>query len=128
MDYTIIVNNESYDLPKKTVKVMEELESVLKVDSLKNLSLKQKYEKLHDFVKKVLGEGNAQELLEAGDIQEIDLSELVLAVNKINDAYKKPIDDYESAKRMAEFDKIPMEKIVAMTKAANTMSSIPQRK
>ena len=32
MDYTVIINNRSYDLPKKTVSVMNKLDDVLKVD------------------------------------------------------------------------------------------------
>ena len=40
MVYTIIANNKSFDLPKKTVSVMEELDRVLKVDSNKGLSLR----------------------------------------------------------------------------------------
>lgn len=32
MVYTVIVNNRSYELPKKTVTVMEDLDQALKVD------------------------------------------------------------------------------------------------
>ena len=38
MDYTVIINNRSYDLPKKTVSVMNKLDDVLKVDNLNTVS------------------------------------------------------------------------------------------
>ena len=128
MEYTIIVDSRSYDLPKKTVAVMEKLDDVLKVDSVKGLSLRQKFEKLHNFVKDVVGEENAKEIFGSDNIAEIDLSEVTLAVKKIADAYDKPIKDYESEKMQRSFDGIPMEKIISMTKAANTIATMPQQK
>ena len=128
MEYTIIVDSRSYDLPKKTVAVMEKLDDVLKVDSVKGLSLRQKFEKLHNFVKDVVGEENAKEIFGSDNISEIDLSEVTLAVKKIADAYDKPIKDYESEKMQRSFDGIPMEKIISMTKAANTIATMPQQK
>lgn len=128
MEYTIIVDSRSYDLPKKTVTVMEKLDDVLKVDSVKGLSLRQKFEKLHNFVKDVVGEENAKEIFGSDNIGEIDLSEVTLAVKKIADAYDKPIKDYDSEKMQKAFDGIPMEKIISMTKAADKMATMPQKR
>lgn len=128
MEYTIIVDSRSYDLPKKTVAVMEKLDDVLKVDSVKGLSLRQKFEKLHNFVKDVVGEENAKEIFGSDNIAEIDLSEVTLAVKKIADAYDKPIKDYDSEKMQKAFDGIPMEKIISMTKAADKMATMPQKR
>ena len=128
MEYTIIVDSRSYDLPKKTVTVMEKLDDVLKVDSVKGLSLRQKFEKLHNFVKDVVGEENAKEIFGSDNIAEIDLSEVTLAVKKIADAYDKPIKDYDSEKMQKAFDGIPMEKIISMTKAADKMATMPQKR
>ena len=72
MDYTVIINNRSYDLPKKTVSVMNKLDDVLKVDNL-NIKARQKFEKLHEFVKDILGEANAKEILGSDNLDEIDL-------------------------------------------------------
>lgn len=48
MEYTVIVNGKSYDLPKKTIAVAESLEEVLKVDST-NLKIRQKMGKTAPF-------------------------------------------------------------------------------
>ncbi len=128
MDYTIIVGGKSYDLPKKTVAVMEKMDEVLKVDSVKGLTVRQKYEKLHDFVKDVVGEENAAEMYGSKNITEIDVSDLTLTVRKIVDAYEKPIVDYDAEKNRKAFDALPIEKIVSMSKAAQSMANAQMMK
>ena len=123
MVYTIIVNERSYDLPKKTVAVMEKLDDVLKVDQIKGLTVKQKFEKLHSFVKGLVGDSNTEEMFGSDNISEIDLSELTLAVKKIVAAYDKPITDYDAEMARQKFDNVPIEKIVSLTKAAQTVSA-----
>ena len=88
MEYTVIVNGKSYDLPKKTIAVAESLEEVLKVDST-NLKIRQKMEKLHRFSKDLLGEDNVKEILGTDDLEEADTSALAMLVLNINEAYEK---------------------------------------
>ena len=123
MVYTIIVNERSYDLPKKTVAVMEKIDDVLKVDQIKGLTVKQKFEKLHAFVNGLVGDSNAEEMFGSDNISEIDLSELTLAVKKIVAAYDKPITDYDAEMARQKFDNVPIEKIVSLSKAAQTASA-----
>lgn len=123
-EYSIIVNDKSYELPKKTLKVTEKLDDVLKVDSQEKLSVKQKFEKLHNFVKEVLGEANAEEVLGSSKLAEIDLSELSLIVLKINDAYEKPLTDYKQESMEEKMASIPMDKIISMTKAVQSASLV----
>ena len=125
MEYTIIVNGSSYDLPKKTLDVVESLDSVLKVDSVKGATVKQKFVKLHEFVKDLVGQDNAAEMFGSDNINEIDLSELTLTVKMICDAYDKPVADYDIEKRKKAFDSLPVEKIVSITKAAQAAQNMP---
>lgn len=122
MEYTVIINSRSYDLPKKTVAVMEKLDEVLKVDSSK-LSTRQKFEKLHRFVKEIVGEENAQEMLGTDNLNEMDVSDLTLAILKINDAYERPISDYQTDKMRESIDSIPTEKIASLTKSVQTITN-----
>lgn len=124
MEYTIVVDGRSYDLPKKTVAVMDKLDEVLKVDSRPNLSARQKYDKLHSFVKDILGEENAKELLGSADLTEIDLSELSLAVLRINDAYNQPLNEYRADKMHESLSSIPTEKIVSLTKSMQSVANV----
>lgn len=129
MEYTINVNGQDYSLPPKTLDVMENLDQVLKVDENRSLSISQKYSKLHDFVKKTAGEEGAKEMFGSDDLSAIELSELTLAVRKIIDAYDKPIKEYEAEKARMALNNASIEKIIAMSKAAEKITAIqPQKK
>lgn len=123
MNYTIIKEGRSYDLPKKTVTVTEKMDEVLRVDANSNMSVRQKFEKLHNFVKETLGEEEANEILGSSNLNEIDLSELTLTVRMIVDEYDRPVSEYENNKRKSQIEALPLDKIVAMTKAAQTVSA-----
>ena len=124
MDYTVIINSRSYDLPKKTVSVMNKLDEVLKVDNL-NIKARQKFEELHEFVKDILGEANAKEILESDNLDEIDLSDLSITVLKINDAYNKPLNDYKMEKMRATLNSAQIDKINNLVNSATAMANLP---
>ena len=116
MEYTVIVNGKSYDLPKKTIAVAESLEEVLKVDST-NLKIRQKMEKLHRFSKDLLGEDNVKEILGTDDLEDVDTSALAMLVLNINEAYEKPVTEYRTDKMREAFNGIPTEKLSSLTKS-----------
>ena len=119
MVYTVIAENgQSYDLPGKTIAVKEKLDKVLLIDSEKGLSLKQKYQKLFDFVKDLIGADNTKEIFGSTNINEIDLGELELMILKINDSYNRSVADYQNERIRSAFDSIPEDKIQALTSAA----------
>lgn len=121
MEYTVIINGQSYDLPKKTMKVVEEMDKVAKIDSVKGLSIRDKFKALYDFIVSLVGKDNAKEILGSEKLDEVDLSEVTLTFKKIMDAYDKPIDDYSSAQSFRKLDSIPIDKIVQLAKVANQM-------
>lgn len=124
MEYTIIVDGRSYDLPKKTLSVVEKIDGVLKVDEIKGLSVRQRFEKLHGFVKEMVGEENATEMFGSSNLSEIDLSEVTLAAKRIIDAYEKPLADYEMEKRYDKINSLPIDKLTSVTKAAQAVTNV----
>lgn len=124
--YTIIVNNRSYELPKPTISVMEELDRVLTIDNNKTLTIREKYMHQHEFVKGTIGEEKAKECLGSDNLDEIDLPELAIMVRKIHDSYNKPIADYSTAKAREKLGSIPFDKITSMLAAAEKME-IPKK-
>lgn len=125
MVYTIIVEGRSYDLPKKTLTVMQSMEDVFKADNNDSLSISQKYKKVHNFVKSIIGDESSKEIFGTDDINDMDLSELTLTLKKIKDAYEKPIKEYEHNLQWGELEKVPLDKIVEL---ANAAKSIPNLK
>lgn len=121
MEYTVIINGKSYDLPKKTIEVVEKIDAVLKVDSIKGMDLRNKFQKLHDFTSDLLGKENAVEVLGGDTIDSVDLSEVTLATRKIIDAYDKPIADYEADKTKSKLNALPIEKIISLANSAQRM-------
>lgn len=123
MVYTIINSDgRSFDLPKKTVNIMEALDRAVTIDSNKKMSLREKYNYLHGFVKELLGDANARECLGSDNLDEIDLSELAIAVRKIYDSYEKPIEDYNASKARQKLSGLQLDKIAPMLSAAEKVS------
>jgi len=122
MEYTVIVGGKSYALPKKTLTVMERLDEALKVDRVKGLSVRQKFEKLHGFMKDTVGEEKCREMFGSDDLEEIDLSELAVTVRKVLDAYERPVRDYDIEQGKNQLNRLPLEKIISMASAAEKMA------
>lgn len=116
MIYTVIAdNNQSYELPAKNLAVMEKLEKIMKIDSEKGLNIRQKYQKLYDFVNDILGADNVAEILNGKTLASIDVGCLEILILKIQDAYNDPVANYRAEKIANSFSQIPTDKIVALT-------------
>ena len=124
MIHTVILDGRSYDLPKKNIAMAGKLDDVMRVDEVKGLSLRQRFEKLHVFVKETLGEETARELFGTDNLDEIDLSELTITVRRIIDAYEKPIADYQMEKNLSKLQGLPMRQLESITKAAEATAKM----
>lgn len=111
MIYTVILNGQSYDLPKKTVSVWTELDKILKIDEIKNLSLRDKYKKIYEFVGNLIGHEKMSEVFGSTNLDEIDLNELALAVRKIKEAYEEPLKNYQMEQSLEAFNRLPIDKL-----------------
>jgi hypothetical protein len=122
MIYTIISDDmQSYDLPGKTLKVMEKIEALQRDDARKDLSIREKYKKVNVFVVDILGKDVAKELLGTDKLDEMDLSVLTITAKKIIDAYDKPLDDYNSSKVQQTIAEIPLDKVTELIKATDSI-------
>lgn len=123
MVYTIISDEmQSYDLPGKTLKIAEKIEALQRDDTRPDLSIREKYKRLHAFVVDLLGKDNAKEILGADKLDSIeDISVLTITAQKIIDAYDKPIDDYNKSKLQETMDDIPLDKVTELIKATGSM-------
>ncbi len=122
MQYTVIVNGQSYDLPKKTMKVVEEMDKVAQIDNVKGIGIRDKFKALFDFIGGLVGKETAKEILGSDKLDDVDLSEVTLTFVKIKDAYDKPLEDYNTDKSFHKLNSIPTDKIVQLANVANQMS------
>ena len=122
MVYTVISDDmQSYDLPGKTLKIAEKIEDVIRNDARPDLSIREKYKRLHAFVVDILGKEVAKEFLGTDKLDEMDLSVLTITVKKIMDAYDRPLDDYNRQKVQQTMDEIPLDKVTELIKATDNI-------
>lgn len=128
MEYTVIINDRSYDLPDKNLKVVEEMDAVVKIDDKRGMSIRDKYKRLYAFIVGLVGAENAKEILGSDNIEEVDLCEVTLTVKKILDAYEKPLVEYQTQQMEEQLRRLPMEKMAGITRAMDSIakSSIVQ--
>ena len=123
MVYTVISDDmQSYDLPGKTLKVVEKIEEVLKNDARKDLSIREKYKKLHAFVVDILGKEAAKDFLGTDKLDEMDLSVLTITAKKIIDAYDEPLENYNRQKVQQTVDDLPLDKVTELIKATDSIN------
>jgi len=117
MIYTVIINDRSYDLPKKTLQVTEMLDKTAEVDKLK-ISTRDKYKRVLDCIVNLIGSENTAEALGSTDLAELDLTEITLTFRKIVDAYNKPVQDYVNASGLGALNGFPIEELTKLADAA----------
>ena len=123
--YLLIVDRKSYTLPPKNISLVEEMERVSRVDTIRGMSTRDKFEEILKFIIGVAGEDNAKEILGSTSVEEVDLSMVTVVFRMIVDAYNKPIADYNARKSNEILSGIPSDKIERLTKlmeAANDMT------
>ena len=120
MTYTLIVGTKSYDLPKKTLAIVEKLDGVVALDKNPRMNTRDKYQSILNLEEELLGKSNLEEILGATSLDDVDLSEVV----KIVDAYNKPVQEYDRAASTEAFNRIPVEKL---NQLAALVKAIPNK-
>lgn len=122
MIYTLIMNKKSYDLPKKTLEVVEAMDAVAQLDQDDSLTTRQKYQKILDFERELIGEKNIVEIFGSDELDQVDLTEVLLAFRKIVDAYNKPVQDYERSSSLDVFNQLPLDKLAQLAELVKQAS------
>ena len=124
MNYTVIINDRSYDLPGKTLAVTEQLEAVLRVDHASGASLREKFQKTMGCLVDLMGREAVEDALGSADIDKVDVNEITLAFRKIVDAYNKPLEEYNTSQGLGALAQLPIDKILALADAAKQVSQM----
>lgn len=124
MNYTVIINDRSYDLPEKTLAVTEQLEAVLRVDHAPGASLREKFQKTMGCLVDLMGREAVEDALGSADIDKVDVNEITLAFRKIVDAYNKPLEEYNTSQGLGALAQLPIDKILALADAAKQVSQM----
>ncbi len=114
MEYTVIINSRSYDLPPRTIAVLEELDEMSRIDDRKDLSVREKFSRLFKFITKLVGKDNALQILGSDDFTKVDTAEITLAFQKIVDAYQRPVREYQLTQAQMAIGDLPIEELKAL--------------
>ena len=116
---TLFWEGRSYELPKKTLATQK------KIDEVSTLAVNNKgydsYQKQWDFCVERLGKDNATEVLDANNINGVDLQTLTICYNSIIDTYTKRVREYNTQK---ELEQVDTPSIRAMADLANNVDKI----
>lgn len=124
--YSLSINRKTYNLPPKSIRIVEDMDKVAQVDHNGNMSIRDKYDTILKFNIELLGETNANEIFGSMDIEEVDPSLVTIVFRMIVDAYNKPLIDYNARKSADIFSSIPSDKIDKITKLAEVAKEIPR--
>ena len=125
MIYTVIINDQSYDLPKKTMAVTEKLDNVVRTDNRAGVSIRDKFKVTYDCVADLIGQENAAEAI-GPSIDECDLNDITLAFRRIVDAYNKPLEDYKTDKSAGDLNRLPIDKLMTLVEAAKQVNKLEE--
>jgi hypothetical protein len=122
--YSLNVDRKTYTLPAKNLRVVEEMDRVAQVDSVRGMSVREKFETILRFIIDLVGEANAKDIFGSTSVDEVDLSMVTVVFRMIVDAYNKPIADYNARKNSEIFASIPGDKIDKITKLAEVAQDV----
>lgn len=122
--YSLNVERKTYNLPAKNLRVVEEMDRVAQVDTIRGMSIRDKFDTILRFIVDLLGEANANEIFGSTLVDEVDLSMVTVVFRMIVDAYNKPITDYNARKSNEIFSNIPTDKLERITKLAEVAKEV----
>lgn len=91
-----MLNKKSFDLPKKTIGIMQKIEDLLEIEKQyedKEIKVIECVHAEYDFLIAILGEKKTAEYLGSNDINEIDINEVSVAIVHILNAYKDKVEN-----------------------------------
>lgn len=88
MEYTVTIDSQEYELPKKTLKIAKLIDAA-KTATTSEIS----YRKQLELVETCIGTDKTIELLGSNRLDDIDLVMLSIAFLKIENGYLKPVEE-----------------------------------
>lgn len=121
MEYTLIKNGKSYDLPTYTLKIGAKMEAVENTNR-SNASFTEKIKVIYDFCSEIIGKDNAVELV--GKIDNADPNAVNILYLDIVKAYNKPLDDYNAERQSEQIDTEAFNKLMKIMGSAEKLSEM----
>ena len=127
MQYTLIYNGQSYDLPKFTLATKEKITKINQQNENTTIADKSKYTDMYKFIVESIGQENADTIFESQKLEEIDLSEITIVYLGITIGYDKPVNDYNNASMQEKINSMNIDKVTNLANSAIAMQNIAKK-
>lgn len=125
MQYTVIYNGQSYDLPNYSIKISDKLEEI-EISNKGNVKFKDKCKKMYDFIADLLTKQIALDIL--GKFEESDPNIINIVYLEIVKSYNKPLADYSKNEMDEIMNSGDIDKILEITKALPSIKEMQKEK
>lgn len=125
MDYTIIENGRSYDLPKYNLKISAKMEQV-EAFKTSGASVNEQLKRMYDFCGEILGKENAAEIM--GKIDDADPNMINIVYLDIVRSYGRPLEEYEKDRQNEQLNGENIDKMLALLSGLKEASALIPKK
>lgn len=125
MEYTVIYNGQSYDIPNYSMKISEKLEEI-ETQNRGNMKFRDKCKKMYDFIGEILTKQTAIEIL--GKFEDTDPNAINILYLEILKSYNKPLMDYNDAEVEKKINSDELEKVLELVKALPQLEKLKETK
>lgn len=106
MEYTLEYAGRSYDLPKFTTAVSNDISRINAQNVNSSMKDTEKYKNMYGFIRKMIGSENAMEIFGTENLDEMDLNDITICYLGICAGYEKPVNEFNRGNvQMNEEDK-----------------------
>lgn len=123
MEYTVIYNGQSYDIPNYSIKISEKLEEI-ELLNRGNQKFRDKCKKMYDFIGEILTKQIANELI--GKFEDSDPNSINILYLEIVKSYNKPLADYNDSEVEKRINSDELEKMLELVKALPSIEKLKE--
>ena len=125
MEYTVIYNGQSYDMPNYSIKISEKLEEI-ELLNRGNQKFRDKCKKMYDFIGEILTKQVVNELI--GKFEDSDPNKINILYLEIVKSYNKPLMDYNDAEVEKKINSDELGKVIELVKALPQIKELKETK
>lgn len=123
MEYTVIYNGQSYDIPNYSIKISEKLEEI-ELLNRGNQKFRDKCKKMYDFIGEILTKQVTSELI--GKFEDSDPNAINILYLEIVKSYNKPLTDYNETEVEKRINSDELEKMLELIKALPSIEKLKE--
>lgn len=121
MNYSIIIESKSYDLPAYSFGIAEKIEKQ-EILNKSNAKFREKCKSMYDFLVEVLGKTTINDLL--GEFNNVEPNLLNLTYLKVISAYNNPIKEYSNENALNSLSDDKLDKLINLLNAMNNLDKL----